>query len=197
MSDSKRRVEAAVGVSSNLLKLLQYLNQSYRLLGEIIEREHVAIRNGDLNSLEEIVQEKVMHVDGIEGSVKDLQGIAGRLLDQLPQDDQLKRNSEVTLTEMIAAFDRLVRSWDVDEFATDVLYRQWDKCQSVLSEMLACKEAVQSKLEVNRRVIAKMQEHQQASHRFWQSVLAEAEQTYTVAGEKKSDANASVIRIQA
>lgn len=197
MLESKQEIESTIRVANHLLKLLQYLTVAYRRLGEIIEDEHQSIRDGDLTKLEKIVQVKVIHVEGIESSVTDLRGVANRLQDILPEGDALKSKKEVTLTEITDAFDRLLESWSGEGFSTDVLYRQWDLCQAALSEMLQAQGSVQKRLEVNRRVISKMQEHQQASHRFWQSVLAEAEQTYTGSGEAKGEANASMIRIQA
>ncbi len=197
MTAYEQGAERLVQLTVDLRREIESLTSSYNRLADTIDREHDAVRAADLKQLSPVVQEKVMLVDAIEGHVGKIKKVAEQALLLKSTAEGDKAAEDMAIQEVVALVSDLSFACAPKGLAADVLQRQLKFCRSAMDELLKRHAEIKPKIEINKRVVASMQEHHRASHRFWQSVLSDAEATYTGSGAKKGEANTSVIRIQA
>lgn len=157
----------------NLSLLIAQAKREYSKLPELIEDEHDAISQSNLDRVEQIAKEKLLLGQEIEQKVFAAQRLALVLSERVSGSQGLKPLSDLIST--LTAAD-----WLKDQSAE--VRRSIEVLENEVNEFITLREQITRPLNVNKLVLSKILAQRQENYAFWQSITADTFAPYNAKG---------------
>lgn len=201
---AQNAIEAVIAAASTLKGAASALQAAYAKLPLAIEREHAAIRERELLSMEQAADEKAQIGAEIESRFSALFTASEQLASlkhQLFTGGEGPAPRLTALKDAVAALleleDAFLNEAGIEQLALGVLRHQVDGLAKLAKEFEAQMRIVKPLIEANRSLVQSMLENYQDSYRFWTRVAEETALSYNSNGVQKAEGRLSGFRVRA
>jgi hypothetical protein len=178
-----------IEVAAQLKDVLQEMARLYTAFCAVINAEHNAILQGDLEQMHAAADQKTTAGDQIEHCFTNLQGVC-RKIGQFQLIDEPVHTVSDALRALRSARGQDGLAGDVLRHQLDALEESWGTFQQSMSH-------VKPKLEMNRVVVAKILRNTQESIRFWSDIFADQQAAYDKSGKKPQKSTHKILQVKA
>lgn len=182
---------------SKLKESVASIKDVYRRMPILIDEEHAAIRESNLERCEAIAQKKVSLGSTIDGAYAELKNAVRNLVEVYTTLTEKPVQSINTLSEAFPLIEDGIEVLKANGQPTAVIDHLFDGVKSELEHFLQIKQESSSKIEVNRMVLSRLLANRQENYRFWQEVAADTMASYDAGGKQRSKQRSSTLTIKA
>jgi hypothetical protein len=198
--------ESVIELAAQLKAEASKLYDAYMLSPQLIEKEHRAIKAGDINAVQAVGDEKAAAAELVEAAFHAMNLVSEQIARAEAAVFDTPRRRLTTLKEAIAALEAIAAHLATDPDAqaaglsalgVQVLRHQLGGLAQVQKAFDEKIPAVKPMIEANKHLLQLMLESYQESYRFWQQVAEETTASYNAQGLQKAAGRNSGFRAKA
>lgn len=191
-------VENLVTLIQKVTGYVRTIDDTYAAMPALIDLEHQAISNHDLDSIEEIAAKKLTHSTFLEEQYSLLKESCQKIRDLAENagvDTTLPPDAKLSATFKIIS--NLIESLGDRGEKVASAHEALQSLESTFNGFLSTSDSAKKHVEVNRMVLSRILAQRQENYRFWQEVSADIMASYNRGGKQKSSRPHSMLNIKA